>query len=111
MTALELSITLGIGVFLLRRTDATFWYARLFGLEKPGYLRARREGKNYIEWLNEEHDNFWTELLVCPFCMATWLSFVVVGFHNIEAGPWAWLTIVGTYGVLAFFKKALVKWS
>lgn len=111
MTELEFSITLGIGVFLLRRTDAVFWYARGFGIVSASYLKERKAGANYLDWLNKERDNFWTELLVCPFCMATWLSFAAVGFYGIEAGPWSWLTIVATYGALAFFKAALVKWT
>lgn len=111
MTWFSLSVSLGISVFLLRRTDALFWYARIFGLEKPAYLRARRDGKNYLEWLNEQHDNFWTELLVCPFCLSTWLCWLPVGLYGLDCGPWSWLVIVATYSLLAFLKKALQVWS
>lgn len=107
MSWFQLSVSLGIGVFLLRRTDALFYYARAFGWVSGAYLKHRKEGRNYLEWLNEQHDNFFTELLVCPFCLATWLTWAPVGLCGMDCAPWSWLTIVVTYSLLAFLKKAL----
>lgn len=107
----EVVLTLGIVVFLVRRTDFVFWYARFFGIVSGVYLTERKKGTNYLDWLNSKHDNFFTELLTCPFCMATWLAIGVMVIFGLESGPWAWLGIVGVYSALAFLKAALTKWT
>lgn len=100
---------LGIAVFILRRTDALYFYARSFGMVDEKYLKARKEGENFLDWLNKKKDNFFTELLVCPFCITTWLAVIPAIFFNWANYPFYWCGILVFYGIWAGYKALLTK--
>ncbi len=109
MNEYELCGLLGIFLFLLRRTDAIYFYSRAAGLVNDKYLKARKEGRNFLDWLNERHDTFFTELLVCPFCVTTWLAGLPSIYFEWHRYPYYWGAILGIYGLLALYKSTLTK--
>ncbi len=109
MNEYELCGLLGIFLFLLRRTDFVYWYARQAGIVDSKYLKARKEGGNFLDWLNSKHDNFYTEWLICPFCQATWYAIVPSVAFEWHRYPYYWGAILGIYFLLALYKSTLTK--
>jgi|10_taG_2_1085330.scaffolds.fasta_scaffold00094_43 hypothetical protein len=89
-------------------------YATLFRLDKMLAVREHRELMQkdlgtppYKIWLNQKYNNFFTRLIVCPFCIGVWLvciSCASFKFYNI---PLAYICTLFVYYAL----QGLIKYS
>lgn len=55
--------------------------------------------KNYILYLNETYNNFYTRLLSCPICIGFWMSIVA----SIICGNFLTFGIIAYFSLMAFY--------
>ncbi len=80
---------------VLFRTEALPTYLRAFRINKlfkflevDNYFsqleNSPLKADHYLSYVNDKHDNFFTQLIECPFCLTFWLS--IIG--AIVLGQW-----------------------
>ncbi len=110
MNTLEVLATAAVALFIIRRTDAIYWYSRMLLKRDAKYEAARKDGTHWLDYLNTKHDNFWTELLACPFCLCAWLSTATAAYlGQYYAAALHYIAIMAIYLVLAGVQAALRK--
>ena len=98
------------------------WFNTHFFIEYTGLLRLHSRLKitdwkkavetdlatpPYIMWLNMKYNNFWTRLIVCPFCVGFWLVLSTCLYFEYYNVPLAYLSVLFVY----FSFETLLKYS
>ena len=78
------------------------WFKRFFILEE--FVKVQPSGINYVEFLAEYYkETFRARLMICPFCMAVWVSFVMSFFYGFNV----FLPAIAL-GLFAYFSIAIL---
>lgn len=110
MSPLELVLAAAVALFIIRRTDAIYWYTRTVLPRDTKYEAARKDDVHWLDYLNERHDNFWTELVACPFCLGFWFAgAAALTSGRVQQLPAYYLAILAIYLLLAATQAALRK--
>lgn len=86
LTIITLSISFGVTIFLFLNTNFVIEYYNLFKLNGIKILdEYNKKNKNgYIcsfpDFLINEYDNFFINLITCPVCLSIWLSIMSIIF-------------------------------
>jgi hypothetical protein len=91
-------------------TDAFVEYGSLLGLGKllkiDAFLKAQKKDMSlifYYMYLNSKYNNFFTKLLICPFCVGFWVTVtacLAFSYYNVCLIYIASLVTFYTIGVL-----------
>jgi hypothetical protein len=89
MLLFSILISLVVSILIITQdTNAIYEYLHPI-LPKFDY-KEHKEDFTYLEYLDTFHNNFFTRLLTCPYCLGLWLS-IGAGFF------YYWITIPVIY--------------
>lgn len=99
-------------LYIWINTDAFIQYSRFLNLKTyKNFLQFRNERlgiiNTYIDYITLKHDNFLSNLIICPICLGVWLNilgFLIFGFPFKVLGVSIFLTWV-LYSWLVKFLK------
>lgn len=106
---IQICLILGVLLFAIKKTDFIYSYLGLFGFKDEGYeaLKENNPIINYVDFLHLKYRNFYTELLICPFCLGTWLGFIPVVIYGWVGFGIYYLIILITFGILNKIMKSV----
>jgi hypothetical protein len=94
MTLLTLSSLVAFFLVIWFKSEAYVEYCRIFQLQRISNFEDYDEKKKndvtltYHGYLRQYHNSFFTRLITCPICIATWLAlFLSILFLKIHLFP------------------------
>ena len=95
-------------LFILFETDCFIQYSKLFRLGKLfkineflEYKEDKNPKMNYLSYIRQKHNNFFTKLITCVPCYNFWIVLlVVILFNSIYLYPLIYLTSYSLYKIL-----------
>ena len=97
------------------QTEAFYEYCRLFRFKKLFKIEDYSNvseisgGSSYIEFLNINHDSFFTRLISCPVCLGFWLN-VIYSFSFYDFSFFfvkMWFTFLLYFVIVLLMKKSI----
>ena len=95
-------------LFIWFETDGFIQYSKLFRLGKLfkineflEYKEDKNPKMNYLSYIRQKHNNFFTKLITCVPCYNFWIVLlVVILFNSIYLYPLIYLTSCSLYKIL-----------
>ena len=95
-------------LFIWFETDGFIQYSKLFRLGKLfkineflEYKEDKNPKMNYLSYIRQKHNNFFTKLITCVPCYNFWIVLlVVILFNSIYLYPLFYLTSYSLYKIL-----------